>query len=723
MIEVSLIDGRYHGVGDWPPSPFRVFQALVAGAYGGRWRSESDDTKDAAFRWLEGLAPPPIAAPRKIDSRATTYFVPNNDMDAVDGDPRRVSEIRSGKLVRSILLTGDAPLLYAWPFDHGEEHARRLCGFAERLHTLGRGIDAAFARAQVCDWNEAERRLADYPGAVSRPGRAGDPERDPSCPIPGSLDSLKRRHEDGVKRFALRREARVSVTLFTQPRKAIARVVTYSRAAARLLFDLRSSDDTLAFRPIPQEQALKVAAAVRDLAAWRLTVIWPQRAAEIDRLVVGRGAGISDITRRVRIVPLPSIGHVHTSPSIRRVLLEIPPDCPLSRNDLAAALDNQSLDKVDMVTGEVVENPVTKNTILVPTDGDDMLWHYGIGQASRRWQTVTPAALPEPRRRGRISGEERAASDQRVAAAVAAALRHAGLEWRGIEIRVQREPLRRTGARADAFHADRFVGKLRHVEIVFPEPVSGLLMVGDGRYLGLGLMAPQRDTRPDVAVFAVPTEAGITVAEGPALAHAARRALMSLARSAKGEVPPLFSGHEDNGGRAASGQHRHIFIAADDNDGDGRIDRLIVATPWACDHSLKPDRNEHRRFEAVVSKLDTLRAGRLGVIALGRPIGLSSGDALAGPAYLWESRTLYQTTRHAGRRKDVAAALIHDVSAECSRRGLPMPIEVEILDYASVPNGGGVKARARLRFAIAIEGPLLLGRDSHRGGGLFHARA
>jgi CRISPR-associated protein Csb2 len=124
-------------------------------------------------------------------------------------------------------------------------------------------------------------------------------------------------------------------------------------------------------------------------------------------------------------------------------------------------------------------------------------------------------------------------------------------------------------------------------------------------------------------------------------------------------------------------------------------------------------------FDAVVSKLEVLRAGRLGIVALGRPTALANRDALAGPARVWESRTFYLATRHASRGKDKKAALIRDVAAECERRGLPRPIEVEILEFAGVANGGGLRARARLRFATAIQGPLLLGRDSHQGGGVF----
>jgi CRISPR-associated protein Csb2 len=83
LITVRLLNGRYHGVGDWPPAPFRLFQALVAGAYGGRWAAETanlQQRKDEAFGWLERLDPPHIAAPAKLVGGTTKYYVPNNDL-------------------------------------------------------------------------------------------------------------------------------------------------------------------------------------------------------------------------------------------------------------------------------------------------------------------------------------------------------------------------------------------------------------------------------------------------------------------------------------------------------------------------------------------------------------------------------------------------------------------------------------------------------------------
>ncbi|HLH89413.1 MAG TPA: type I-U CRISPR-associated protein Csb2 [Xanthobacteraceae bacterium] len=738
LIEVRLLDGRYHGVGDWPPSPFRLYQSLVAGAYGGRWRGEESDDeseKDAAFRWLEALAPPHIAAPPKVDGKATTYFVPNNDIDAVDGDPRRVSEIRAGKLVRPILLAADAPLLYAWPFDDGEAHALRLCALAERLHTLGRGIDAAFARAEVCDWSQAEARLADHPGPISRPGGPGDPKVNPFCPVRGSLDSLRKRHAAGATRLSLRREGRGTVTLFEQPPKPVARAVAYDRAPARLLFDVRNATDPSAFRPVAQEQASLVAAAVREVGAWRLKRLLGGRDLEIDRLVVGRGATAHDVERRVRIIPLPTIGHVHASPSIRRVLVEIPPDCPLPYGAVMAALANQTLDRVDVDTGEIVEDERTKDAMLVPADDDGMLWHYGIGErASHRWQTVTPAALSEAKPRGRVGGVERGTAEERAAGAVAQSLRHAGFDWRGTTIRVQSEPFRRRGARADDFLADRFAGRLRHVEIAFPEPVHGPLVIGDGRWLGLGVMAPVREGPPAVHIFAIDPSEAPPVAAREQLTRALRNAVMARVDDEMGgergrrgkKLPTFFTGHVEDGAPARSSRHEHLFFLADDADGDGRIDRLAVIAPHLADRTVPYDPDRRSKMQSYLELLDSalagltiLRAGRAGAPHLGRVPEPGNDDPIFGSANVWISLTPYRTTRYpkGGNLMEAAAA---DLIAESVRRGLPRPA-VEAVQFVPVSKGGGLGLRARLRFGSAVKGPLLLGRDSHAGGGLFAA--
>jgi CRISPR-associated protein Csb2 len=54
-ISVNFLDPLFHGKADggeseWPPSPLRVFQALLASAHTGCRQRDWSDTKDEAFR-------------------------------------------------------------------------------------------------------------------------------------------------------------------------------------------------------------------------------------------------------------------------------------------------------------------------------------------------------------------------------------------------------------------------------------------------------------------------------------------------------------------------------------------------------------------------------------------------------------------------------------------------------------------------------------------------
>jgi len=741
LVSVRFHDGRYHGRPEWPPSPARLFQALLAGAARGGTLSPQER---AALAWLETLAPPIIAAPATRVGRGFKNYVPNNDLDAVGRDPRRVAEIRAPKLIRPRLFDAETPLLYAWAFGEGEEHAKTILAMTERLYQLGRGVDMAWACGEIIEAEQIDARLRAHRCVIHLPSRGG--EGQPlSCPQRGSLQSLERRFVETRKRLAAPKSGRQQ--LFSQASKPRFAAVIYGSLPQRILFELRkvlaeAPAELDSFASWPLARAVRLVENLRDRAADKLATAMPQHQSIIDRVFIGRDATAADKDTRLRIIPLPSIGSPHVARAIRRVLVEVPPNCPLAAEDVAWAFSALTVsEKIDQSTGEVLEE-----TKLVLAKDEGMLRHYGIAadEPCRMWRTVTPAALPEAAGRRRIDpatlhqqlaaaqrdaavllkeakpSRERQAEESRAAAAAAQALRHAGIAVRPQAIRVQREPFEGRNARAEAFAPGTRFAKERlwHVEITFDKPRNGPLVIGDGRYLGLGIMAPVREAHRDIVVFPVPVQANIARRDGAAFVHAARRALMALSRDVEGNANRLFSGHEPNGGPASSGRHEHVFLAVDDSDGDGRIDRFIVAAPWAGDRTVRPDRNLRQTFEAVVSRLETVRAGRLGIIALDAPISLADHDPLVGPARVWESRTPYHATRHAGRNKDARIALARDVATECRRRHLPEP-EVEILEYTAVSDGGGLRARARLRFATAIAGPLLIGRDSHRGGGLF----
>jgi CRISPR-associated protein Csb2 len=194
LLSVRFHDGRYHGTGDWPPSPARLFQALVAGAAQEEILGEENRR---AFTWLESLTEPVIAVPPMRAGQGFKNFVPNNDLDAVGGDLQLIGKIRAPKSIRPMLFNAETPLLYAWMFDESPEaqvNAQRICAIADRLYRLGRGVDMAWAWGEILDESKAEARLAAHRGALHRPSkRAGGVTL--AVPDRGSLESLVERHQ------------------------------------------------------------------------------------------------------------------------------------------------------------------------------------------------------------------------------------------------------------------------------------------------------------------------------------------------------------------------------------------------------------------------------------------------------------------------------------------------------------------------------------------------
>ena len=485
-------------------------------------------------------------------------------------------------------------------------------------------------------------------------------------------------------------------------------------------FELRTSERD--FAPQALASAAPLLTGLRDAAAQRLRDAVPEKAELFERLIVGRGAGPRDLAQRIRFVPVPSIGTEHTDPSIRRIMVEVPAECPIQLDDLAWAF--AGLQTCDPQSDE------SWNGHLVSTDDARMVQRFA--RPAREFRSITPVALAGASRRrleptDAKSADERSREERAAAGSVVQALRHAGIRARPTDIRVQREPFHRRGVRAELFAAGSRFSKhaLWHVQLRFPEMVPGSMVIGDGRFCGLGLMEPivGATGSSDVFVFRLHGREPIAVEARPALVRSLRRALMSLARDDSGGVGRLFSGHEPDGRSDSAGHHAHVFLAADgDGSEDGPITRLIVAAPWAVDRRAGRASGRQRRFFAqVVRRLTELRAGPLGRLDGLVAEAMNDGDPVLGPASVWTGTTPYVATRSLRKRDDPASFVKTDVLAECRRRGLPSPTEVEVLDVGSGPRGGRPAATLKLRFAAAVRGPILLGRDSHAGGGLFRA--
>lgn len=712
-IYVRAHEGRYHGDGDELPSPFRLFQALVAGA--GISGPLDQQTKEA-LTWLEGLPDAPIiASPRMARGQVVTMFMPNNDLDKFGGDVLNIAETRGARKVwRPRHFDAAVPWIYAWPFaEDGTTHANTICTLSEKLYQLGRGVDMAWAWGEVLDEAALDAKLVKYNGIVRRPS-AGDGLL-LACPTKGSFESLERRYR--APRFRTENGQRV----FVQQPKPSYRRISYESPPVRHVFELRSSADSERRVAWPLKRASMLVVAARDAACARLRTAMPNRILEVDQHLVGRkpdGSNAVPAESRVRIVGIPSIGMHYADHAIRRLLVEIPAACPLRSEDVRWAFSGAEL--FDSDTGEV------KDVLLTPSNDDGMLRHYGVGAGSRVFRSVTPVVLPEEGRRRRIEptrrlmeakpGLERVVEISGARAAVVQALRHAGVRAPVESIRLQRESFEGNGARAEAFaEGTRFdKHRLWHVEIAFTEPVSGPLVVGDGRFLGLGLMAPL----PTVAgIHAFVVESGLVNKPHPIeLARAFRRAVMARVQAVIGEtvvLPPFFTGHEIDGAPARSESDPHLFFLFVPDSL-----RFMVISPHVVGRR-EPSEAERKHLQVLdraLSGFCELRAGSTGCLSL-RAISIDPDtDPLFAVSRVWESVTPYLVTRHL-KQGNAAEALSADLWAECHRRGLPKPVVIP--DELRGIAGTGLSGVARLVFSVPVQGPLMLGRNRYLGGGLF----
>ena len=129
-------------------------------------------------------------------------------------------------------------------------------------------------------------------------------------------------------------------------------------------------------------------------------------------------------------------------------------------------------------------------------------------KASRRWVSATPIALPRhPGRLGGGTAETRAKAWASAESSVALACDHVGLPG-PMSVEVSQGPYlngARPASRFPAFNQNGRGGRpvrrqLLHASVTFEHPVAGPLMLGAGRFFGLGLMHPAPMAEPSQAI-------------------------------------------------------------------------------------------------------------------------------------------------------------------------------------------------------------------------------
>src|SRR5205085_1677347 len=114
----------------------------------------------------------------------------------------------------------------------------------------------------------------------------------------------------------------------------------------RQVFELRSRTSQADLIACPLSRVGTLVLAVRDGAVARLKAALPEQDFQVEKCLVGRkvdGKDDAPKATRVRILPLPSIGHVHADHAIRRILIEVPAGCLLRSDDVFWAFSGLEL--------------------------------------------------------------------------------------------------------------------------------------------------------------------------------------------------------------------------------------------------------------------------------------------------------------------------------------------------------------------------------------------
>jgi CRISPR-associated protein Csb2 len=500
---------QYHGrSGDggpeWPPSPLRFFQSLVA-ASAQRWRDQQfQEVIQPALQWLERLQPSLVVPKVAEKSFGYRMYVPNNSGDLMTAAWARgdtdtsMAKFRVEKDVRPINLDNDAMhFLYDIP-DGVCPHFEVLRTAARAVTHLGWGIDMVAGDAELITQVAAEALQGEVWRAV--PDQSRTMLRVPS---EGTLEALEYKHEQFLGRLVNGGFKPVS------PLSAF-RIVNYRRATDSppqqfAVFTILKADASGMKSFDPLRRTRDVAGMVRHAVAEAAREQgWTDE--QINVFVHGKTLDGTQPSKsekcpeRFQYLPLPTINHaLGRVESTRRVLIVAPPHCGQQ-----VAWARRALAGAELVNHE--GNAAALLTIL-PTS-DWVLRQYV--ESSTTWSTVTPVILPgydDPdhlrrKLRNGVDAETQkrylAKLDSRMEDLLRKSFRQAGysdelmrdakMEWREVGF------LAGVGKASAYLPPENLTNATRvHVRVRLPTEVTGPMAIGSGRFRGFGLFVNDDD--------------------------------------------------------------------------------------------------------------------------------------------------------------------------------------------------------------------------------------
>jgi CRISPR-associated protein Csb2 len=456
-IEVEFLMGRAVAtqVGErnqpeWPPHPQRLFSALVAA----HSELEFGPPGRAALTWLEGLPAPEICAEIAPSYRQVhSHWVPIND-DAIKLDKGKVDfrhplerRNRQERFFPAV-VPADPVVTFQWLHAAGLHlHREVLTRLVENIAYLGHSASPVRACVRI---NPVEPTL--------RPSEDG--EISMRAPGPGRFNRLEQIHE-----LRLQDES-------VQP--PLGRLQTYGSTVplSHTLFSPRAL--SVAFEGGPRlalDSALPMMQHLRKALLARLSTLAPAA------LTGHQPNGPPAQDPHIAFVPLAFVNTHYADGSMKGAALVMPRD---SDSNLRRLLTSALNDPWQLHLGPLGSIGIR----LIEEPGDELhsLRFDSYTRIATCWATATPLVLDRhPKKKGPTIQSIIGESCRRIGLPLPAEIRIGSVSpFSGVP-------------RMQDFHgqAKQTDGRVRtHALLRFPVPVCGPLLLGAGRFIGLGVCLP-----------------------------------------------------------------------------------------------------------------------------------------------------------------------------------------------------------------------------------------
>lgn len=494
-IRVQFLAG-YSGR-EWPPSPARLFKALVSSARAG-WAHSNRKAIDDSLRvleqqgWTEDTRLPEIVAPRALRRGfQQRRFVPNNSITwptLREGPEQRIDDTLHYWDVEPPSI-----VWYWWP-DVDASHVPIIGDVSRRVSSVGKGEDFAVLDATDVEPPAGAVRWQTAPSGSSL-----------EVPEAGCLDVCDAVFARDLNELPLP-AAGVRAVMYASDARAVDRevpafVLGLWRNGKRCSWDARLLRQVVGpVRHLLDEMRSEVVDVLARGPSER-----PALEALVRRVLVGQDETDKPISEpHLAILPLPSVLGPYPDGRVRRIALA----------DFGSTDDSTRRAIVEtaqvLLHGRELRDKGRATGIVLDTEPDGQ-WLRAITRRSRAWATVTPLVQQAKELTGnewRHLTQARRNAEQEPAKAAA---REVHLQKRRRELveRSVRRAIAGLGAVIESievasggsvagvhiatqYRASDYLAETPrvHARVTFDRPVAGPIAIGRGRHVGFGVLWP-----------------------------------------------------------------------------------------------------------------------------------------------------------------------------------------------------------------------------------------